>query len=120
MLKPLVALTVLALALPATSSIAASSALEEYQRSCANVLNFLPRIVRKSAVAAIPEDAHVVVHSICRGVPLNDFGNAAGLTRTIAANPALVAELARWGYRPDDVIAIQINGDSVQLYVHRG
>jgi hypothetical protein len=120
MLKPLIASALIAVSLAATAVPAnAESALEQYKRSCANVLNFLPRIVRKSTVAAIPDDAHVSLHFICTGVELNDFGNAAGLGPTIAANDALRHALARWGLRADNVISIQITGNTVQLYVHR-
>jgi hypothetical protein len=90
-----------------------------YQRSCGNILNLLPRIVRKDAVAAIPADARVNLHRVCAGVQLNDFGNAAGLGHAIAANAALRAALAHWNYRADDVVGIAIEGNSVQLYVHR-
>ena len=107
-------------ALPAAPVLAAPmSALEQYERMCANVLNFTPRIVRKEAVAAIGSDKRIVVHSICRGVDLTESGNAAGLRRTIAANPVLRAALSRSGWRADDVVAIDPTGASVQLYVHR-
>src|SRR5262249_8816952 len=71
---------------------------DEYKRSCGNVLNLLPHIVRKSAVQAVRADARVTVHQICAGVQFNDFGNAGGLTHTIAANTALVRALWRWGW----------------------
>ena len=86
---------------------------------CGNVLNLLPTIVPKRDVAAVPDDAHVVLHRICTGVELASFGNAVGLGRTIAANRALSRALAQSGYRPDDVVGISINGDTVQLYVHQ-
>lgn len=120
MLKPLIAAALAsALILPALPAIAAPSFEQEFTRTCANVLNLLPRIVRKSAVQAIPDDAQITLHPICFGVPMPDSGNASGLTRTIAANHALSRELARWGFAPDDVVALAINGDSVQVYVHR-
>ena len=54
MLKPLIVSALLAVSFAATSvPVSAESALEQYKRSCANVLNFLPRVVRKSTVAAI-------------------------------------------------------------------
>jgi len=117
MLKPLLIAALVAVG--ATPAMADSNALQQYEHQCGNVLNILPRIVRKEAVAAIPSDANVSVHNICTGVQLDSFGNAAGLTQTIAANRALVRALGQWGYRPDDVVGIQINGNAVQLYVHR-
>jgi hypothetical protein len=120
MLKPFAVLAIAALsAFPAAPVLADPSPEVLYQRTCANVLNLLPRIVRKSEVAAIPNDANIVLHSICTGVELSDFGNAAGLRRSIAANHALSRALARRGYRADDVVALAIYGDTVQVYVHR-
>jgi len=121
MLKPLIAAALAAtLALPALPAVAAAPTAEQlFERSCANVLNLLPRIVRKSQVAAIPDDATITLHPICFGVPMSDSGNASGLGRAIAANTALSRELRRWGFSPDDVIALAINGNSVQVYVHR-
>ena len=87
--------------------------------SCGNVLNILPRIVRKAAVAAIPSNANVSVHNICTGVQLNSFGNAAGLRRPSPPTAPWLARWRQWGYRADDVVGIQINGNAVQLYVHR-
>jgi hypothetical protein len=121
MRKPLIVLAALAVIAVAAApvSTAPMSAVEQYQRMCANVLNFLPRIVRKEQVAAIRPDTRVVLHSICRGVDLFDFGNAAGLGRTIAANPTLARALSRHGWRPDDVVGIAIRGSVVDLYDHR-
>src|SRR4051812_7982843 len=117
MLRPFAALAIALLAalpaLPASAQIFEPS--NEYKRTCANVLGLLPRIVRKSEVAAIPDTARVALHSICSGVEMTTFGNAAGLRKTIAANPALSRELAAWGYRPDDVVALAINGNTVQV-----
>ncbi|MDO8360796.1 MAG: hypothetical protein Q7T08_12260 [Devosia sp.] len=118
MLRIIVALAALSLTIPAPMAAPLSPA-EQYARMCANVLNFVPRIVRKSTVAAIGGDRPIVLHSICRGVEMTDFGNAAGLTRTIAANPVLRRALARYGWRPDDVISIDPTGETVHLYVHR-
>lgn len=124
MLKPLAIAAAIALVVPLAATGPATAApmsfAEQYARMCANMLNFVPRIVRKEQVAAIKPGTQVVLHSICRGVPLSDFGNAAGLGRTIAANPTLARALARHGWRPDDVIAVAIRGGVVDLYVHRG
>jgi len=121
MLKPLAALAIALIAaapaLPASAQLFNPS--DAYKRSCANVLNLLPRIVRKSEVAAIPDGAHIVLHNICSGVEMTDFGNAAGLRKTIAANHALSQALGARGYRADDVVALAIDGGSVQAYVHR-
>jgi len=115
MLKPLLVAALLATSAVPTIAQADDSA---YQRMCGNVLNTLPWIVSKAQVAAIPRDASVSVHPVCLGVALNDFGNAGGLVKPIAASPALARALAQWGYRADDVVGIVINGTSVQLYVH--
>jgi hypothetical protein len=117
MLKPLLIAALIAVG--ATPAMADSNALQQYEHQCGNVLNILPRIVRKEAVAAIPGDAQVSVHNICTGVQLGSFGNAVGLTQTIAANRALEGALRQWGYRADDVVGIEIDGNAVQLYVHR-
>jgi hypothetical protein len=119
MLKPIVALAALALSLSAAPAPAATAKVAEEPTMCANVLNFLPRIVRREQVAAIQPGTRVVLHAICPGEDLFDLGNAAGLSRTIAANPALADALARHGFRADDVIAIAIRGGAVDLYVHR-
>ncbi len=121
MLKPLLAAALVALS--AAPALAQSSkppltAEQIYERMCGNILNVLPN-VRKDAVAAVPAGADVVLHRVCTGVQLNSFGNVVGLGHTIAANPALSAALSRWGYRADDVVGIRIDGDTVQLYVHR-
>ena len=114
MLKPLIIAALLA-----ASTVPTFAQSTQYERMCGNVLNILPRIVRPQAVLAVPSGASVTIHQICTGVQLNDFGNAAGLGRYIAQNRALSHALARQGYRPDDVVGVQIDGDAVQLYVHR-
>ena len=118
MLKPLLVVALLAGG-SAPALAAPPTALQQYQKMCGNVLNLLPRIVRKEAVAAIPNDAHVVLHTICTGVDLNSFGNSVGLTQTIAANRALASTLRQWNFTADDVVGIEIDGNTVQLYVHR-
>jgi hypothetical protein len=118
--------SLLVLALVSASAVPALAASSHpltpeqlYQRMCGNVLNLLPQIVPKRDIAAIPDDAHVVLHRICTGVDLNSFGNAAGLRKTIGANPALRRALANGGYNSDQVVGISISGNTVQLYVHR-
>jgi len=121
MLKPILLIALLAAAAtPALAQPKPGLTPEQlYQRSCGNVLGMLPQIVPKRDVAAIPDDANVVFHRVCTGVDLNSFGNVAGIGKAIEANSALRRALERWGYRVDDVVGIQINGDTVQLYVHR-
>jgi hypothetical protein len=119
MLKPIAVLAALALAIPAAPALAGPMRVADDASMCANVLNFLPRIVRKEQVTAVRPGARVVLHSICRGEDLFDFGNAAGLGRTIAANPTLARALARQGWRADDVVGIAIRDGAVDLYVHR-
>lgn len=76
-------------------------------------------IVRKDKVRAIGPETKVYVTPFCMGVQLNDFGNAAGLGKTIGANPVLADALARNGFRADEVTNIRISPNSVTLYVHR-
>ena len=118
MLKALAIMTALgAVALPATPVFAVQN--DYLAQQCAAVLDRQPRIVRKEAVNAIGKGAHVSVHPLCMGIGMFTFGNAAGLGKTIGANPVLARALARNGYRADDVTGIVINGNSVALYVHR-
>ena len=81
------------------------------QGDCAAQLNFLPRIVPKEQIAAIPADANVLVHSICVGESMSDFGNVGALDKTIAANPALEGALRSQGLRADDVVGIDIHNN---------
>ncbi len=109
----------LSLAVPAIPAVAQQPMFSPTGTCSGAIFNFLPRIVRKDAVAAIGPDTHVVVHEYCRGLQLNDLGNAAGLTRTIANNPTLRAALDHYGWVPDDVVGINIHDTTVDLYVHR-
>lgn len=109
----------LSLAVPATAVHAQQPMFTPNGTCSAGIFNFLPRIVRKDAVAAIGPDAHVIVREYCHGLQLNDLGNAAGLTRTIANNPTLNAAIRHYGWVPDDVVGINIRGNKVDLYVHR-
>jgi len=107
-----------ALAMPATPALAANSP-EYLVNACRGSLDAMRTIVRKQTVAAVGANAHVSVIPFCMGVQFNDFGNAAGLGKTIGANKVLAHALARNGWRADDVTSITIRGNSVQLYVHR-
>ena len=118
MLKALaIALALGAVALPATPVFADQN--DQLAQICAGVLDRQPRIVRKETVRAIGAGARVSVHPLCMGIGMFTFGNAAGLGKTVAANPVLAHALARYGLRGDDVTGIVINGNSVALYVHR-
>lgn len=118
MIKAIAMVAALALTVPAAPVFAASS-VSAYQAGCANVLNYIPRIVRKQTVRAVGPDARVTLHGVCVGVDLFDFGNAGGLGKTIWANPTLHAALARRGLHADDVVGISVRGTSVDLYIHR-
>jgi hypothetical protein len=121
MLKSMIVGLALAGLVAPTAALAASRAERlVYQEQCDNVLEGL-RIVPPATVAAIGSDATVVIHPICRGVSMNTFGNAGGLSHAIAANPHLAAALSRGNWSADDVVGIRFGGgDSVHLYVHRG
>ena len=104
-------------AVPATPVFAEQN--DYLAQQCAAVLDRQPRIVRKETVSAIGKGARVTIHQLCMGIGMFTFGNAAGLGKTIGANPVLVRALSRSGFRADDVTGIVINGNSVALYVHR-
>lgn len=105
-------------ALPATPVLAANSP-EYLINACRSSLDGMRTIVRKQTVQAIGADWHVSVMPFCMGVQYEDFGNAAGLGKTIGANPVLARALARSGFRADDVTSIVVGDKSVTLYVHR-
>ena len=118
MLKALAIMAAIgAVALPATPVFADQN--DYLAAQCAAVLDRQPRIVRKEAVRAIGAGAHISIRRLCMGINMFTFGNAAGLGKTIAANPVLAHALARYGLRGDDVTGIVISGNSVALYVHR-
>ena len=117
MIRPLLALPLLLTASP-TLAGPLPPALDDYARNCAGILDTLP-IVRKETVAAIGPGTRVVLHKVCGGVPMTTFGNAGGLTHTIAGNRVLTEALAAWGWRADDVVGIETGGARVDLYVHR-
>lgn len=81
-------------------------------------IDFLPS-VRKEAVAAVDESYKIGLRIFCVGEDFHDLGNAAGLTRTIAANPYLSTALDEKGARPDDVRFVRIVENRVTLWVHR-
>jgi len=83
------------------------------------VLNLLPRIVRKSEVAAIPDGAHIVLHNILLRRRDDRFRQRRGAAQNHRGQHALSQALGAQGYRADDVVALAIDGGSVQAYVHR-
>ncbi len=105
-------------AVPATSGLAANSP-DYLVNACRSSLDGMRTIVRKETVRALGPGTRVSVIPFCMGVQFNDFGNAAGLGKTIGANKVLAAALSRSGWRADDVTSIAINGNYVRLYVHR-
>jgi hypothetical protein len=119
MFKALTALAVIGLALPAVPAFASSKLDQLLASECRSVLESQPRIVRREQVQALGPGTHVSIFPLCVGIDVQDLGNAAGLGRTIAANPVLSAALSRAGWRADDVLGIVINGNSAQLYVTR-
>jgi hypothetical protein len=88
---------------------------------CAAFGEFLPRAVKKSLVASVDESWTIELRTFCRGYVLDDYGNAAGLTRTIANNSVLAAAIkdADPFARPDDVIYIRIVDKWITLWLHR-
>ena len=107
-----------AFALPATPVFAANSP-PALVAACRSALDGMRVIVRKETVRAVGADARVSVIPFCVGIQFDDFGNAAGLGKTIGANKTLARALQRSGWRADDVTSIAINGNNVRLYVHR-
>ncbi len=117
MIRTLTIAALVAAGLSATPVLAANNSPDALVNACRSSLQ--TTIVRKQAVQAIGKDARVSVIPFCMGVQFMDFGNAAGLGKTIAANPVLARALKRAGWRADDVTSIAINGNYVRLYVHR-
>lgn len=79
----------------------------------------LPRIVRKAEVAAVDESYKVRLWQFCKGLEFHDLGNAAALTRTIAANPLLAGPIKDKGWRPDDVMFVRVGPNFIDLWLHR-
>lgn len=46
-------------------------------------------------------------------------GNASGLIKVMAANPAIWSSLRRAHYAPDDVLSVHMGNNFVNLYVHK-
>lgn len=112
MLRPLIVAALILGAVPAAPVLAA----EECQPAFAN---FIPRIVRKSAVEAIDGSYEVRLWSFCRGLEFHDAGNAGGLTRTIAANPVLAKPIEAKDWSVEDVKFIRVGDGFVDLWLHR-
>ena len=117
MLRPLL---LAALILGAASAAPVLGTVSPTQQECQPAFsNFIPRIVRKSAVEAVDDSYEVRVWSFCRGLEFNDTGNAGGLTRTIAANPVLTEPIEDKGWSAEDVMFIRIGDGFVDLWLHR-
>ena len=109
----------MALALPAAPAFAINSP-PGLVAECQSALDGMRYpIVRKESVRALGPETRVHVMPFCMNIGPLDFGNAAGLGKTIGDNPVLVRALSRAGFRADDVTNITIRGNSVTLYVHR-
>lgn len=77
--------------------------------------------LRLDDIEAIDDGFSISVWAVCTGStdrsPL--AGNVGGLHSAIAQNDALVAALAKAGFRPGDVVAIRFgSGNSVIVYVN--
>jgi hypothetical protein len=115
-LRPLL----LAAVILGTTSVAPVMATVVPTRECqAAFANFIPRIVRKSAVAAVDDGYEVRLWGFCRGLEFNDSGNAGGLARTIADNPVLTDPIEERGWSVEDVKFIRIGEGFVDLWLHR-
>jgi hypothetical protein len=79
----------------------------------------IPRIVRKEAVAAVDASYTVRFWQFCKGREFFDLGNAASLTRTIAANPLLADPIKEKGWRVDDVKFVRVGDGFIDLWLHR-
>ena len=79
----------------------------------------LPQAVSKAAVAAVDDSYDIELWSFCRGLDFHDLGNAASLTRTIAANPYLSGPIEAKGWRADDVKFVRIGNGRIDLWLHR-
>ena len=109
MLRPLLAALVI-LAAPATSRA------EDCDPSFAVGL---PQAVSREAVAAVDESYDIELWQFCRGLDFHDLGNAATLTRTIAANPHLAGPIEQKGWRADDVKFVRLGNGRIDLWLHR-
>jgi hypothetical protein len=81
--------------------------------------SLLPRVVKKEAVAAVDQSYEINFWQFCKGREFHDLGNAAALTRTIAANPYLAGPIEQKDWRVDDVKFVRIENGRVDLWLHR-
>lgn len=79
----------------------------------------LPQGVRKEAVAAVDQSYDINFWQFCKGRDFHDLGNAATLTRTIAANPYLAGPIEEKGWRVDDVKFVRVGNGRIDLWLHR-
>ena len=109
MLRPLLAIAL----------ILAASAADAAPQCDPSFASGLPRVVRKEALAAVDSSYTLRFWQFCKGRDFFDLGNAATLTRTIAANPLLIGPIEAKGWRADDVKFIRIQNGIVDLWLHR-
>jgi hypothetical protein len=113
MFRPLLlAALIVGTAVPAAPVLAAT----ECQAAFAN---FIPRIVRKSAIQAVDESYEVRLWSFCRGLQFNDLGNAAGLISTIATKPFFTDPIEDKDWSVDDVKFVRVGDGFIDLWLHR-
>ncbi|MDR3475241.1 MAG: hypothetical protein P4M09_26615 [Devosia sp.] len=94
---------------------------------CSDRLLSLPHVTGRQ-IEAIDEDQRIHIAPVCdmANRSLTDVkpseaspGNVAGLLTSIEANPLVMAELRRHGYRSIDVIGILLGSNAAVLYVHK-
>ena len=117
----LISTTILSAALLMISPAQSRPLLDESQFiECDPGLGHL-QTLRLDDIEAIDESFSISVWAVCTGStdrsPL--AGNVGGLHDAIAQNGALVAAVAKAGFRPGDVVAIRFgSGHSVIVYVN--
>lgn len=90
-----------------------------YKECEAGFANFLPRIVRKSAIEAVDHSYDVHLYGFCKGFEFHDNGNAGGLTKTIANNRYLADPIEELGWLVEDVKFVRVGDGTIDLWLHR-
>jgi hypothetical protein len=95
--------------------------------ACHHDLSSLPHLTGRQ-IEAIGEDQRLHIAPVCdsanhsltdmKVVPV-EHGNVAGLITSIEANPLIMGELKRHGYRSIDVVGILLGSNAAVLYVHK-
>ncbi len=116
MLRRLVLAALILGAVPVSGTISTAASAEECSPAFAN---FIPRIVRKSAIQAVDESYDVHLYGFCPKLEFHDSGNAGGLTRTMAANPYIVGPIEDLGWSVEDVKYVRVGDNSIDLWLHR-